>query len=103
MFYCEKCKLLCTDDECMNCGNKKLYEPKENDPVYLITKDVMWSGTVEDILNQNNIPYLKEGLLGAGITSKAGYAVENYQFFVPFGAYKKSKELLTNIFADEVK
>ena len=59
-----------------------------------MTKDAIWAGGIEDILTKNNIPYLKQGLLGADITSKAGSAMEKYQFFVPFGAYKKSKELL---------
>jgi hypothetical protein len=100
MRYCKKCKLLCSGEECEGCGNNKLCDPKENDTVYLITKDVIWSGAIEDILTKNDIPYLKQGLLGAGVTSKVGYAMENYQFFVPFGAYNKSKELLANIFID---
>lgn len=99
MFYCEKCKLLCTDSECTNCGNKKLCEPKENDPVHLITKDAIWSGGIEELLKENGIPCLKQGIQGAGITAKLGYLTETYRFFVPFGAYEKSKELLEDIYS----
>lgn len=102
MLYCKKCKLLCYDSECVNCGNKKLLEPKENDAVYLITNNYIWSSEIEGILAKNNIPYLKKGLLGAGITSKIGQAKERYEFFVPFGAYEKSKELLFKYFEDDV-
>ena len=98
MLYCKQCMLLCAETKCDHCGSSKLCEPKENDPAYLITKDITWSGGIEDILTENNIPYLKQGTLGAGLTSKIGYGMENYQFFVPFGAYEKSKELLADIF-----
>jgi len=100
MLYCKRCNLLCANKKCDRCASNKLCEPKENDPVYLITKNVVWSGGIEDILTENNIPYLKKGLLGAGIASRTGYGMENYQFYVPFGAYKKSRELLAAIFAD---
>ena len=98
MLYCKKCKFLSSDERCENCGNKKLCEPKENDPIYLTTKDVMWSGVVEDILSQNDIPYLKQGWLGAGMTWMIGNGMEKNQFFVPFVAYEKSKELLAGVF-----
>ena len=92
---------LCGDKKCDNCGNKKLFEPKENDPVYLITKDFVWSGEIESLFTENNIPYLKQGLFGAGITISMGHAMETYQIYVPFGAYEKAKKLLADIFADE--
>ena len=101
MLYCEPCKLLCPDGACDRCGSKKLREPKANDPVYLTTKDSVWSGGVEDILARNEIPYLKQGSQGAGVTSRIGYSMENYQFFVPLGAYEKSKELLASIMSGE--
>lgn len=100
MLYCKKCRLLCTDSECQNCGNKKLSEPNANDSVFLISKEMIWSGGIEDILKENGIPCLKQGIQGAGISTKLGYLSEVYQFFVPFGAYEKSKELLSDIFPD---
>ena len=102
MLYCEDCKLLCSGDECSCCGNKnKLRAPKGNDPVYLITKDAIFAAGIEDILKKNDIPCLMQGELGEGIISRIGYTKETYRFFVPFGAYNKSKELLSNFFEGE--
>ena len=100
MLYCEKCRLLCTDNDCHDCGAKKLREPKDNDPVYLMTKDSLFSDGIEYILKENSIPCIKQGLNGSGITTQLGYITETYRFFVPFGAYNKSKELLDNFFDD---
>ncbi|MCL1952500.1 MAG: hypothetical protein FWF60_06695 [Oscillospiraceae bacterium] len=100
MLYCKKCMLLCAGEACGRCGSRKLCEAKENDPVYLVTKNIVWSGGIEDILTENKIPYLKQGLLGAGVTTRTGVGMEDYRYYVPFGAYKKSKELLAAIFAD---
>ena len=98
LLYCEKCKQLTNNDRCPRCGRKKLREAKENDPVYLITKDAMISASVEDILRQNNIPCQKQGIMGVGVFTGLGYT---NRFFVPYGAYNKSKELLANFFTEE--
>ena len=103
MLYCENCMRFASDIECPFCGRKKLREARENDPVYLIAKDAILAGSIEDILSQNDIPCLKKGLIGAGITSRIGTANETYQFFVPLSAYGKAKELLYNFFAGEDK
>lgn len=100
MLYCENCMLLCPDTECFSCGRAELREPKENDPVFLLTKDALLSAGIEDILNKNGIPCQKRGELGEGIISRIGYTKETYQFFVPYGAYGKSKELLANFIED---
>ena len=100
MLYCQNCMLLASDTECSVCGSKKLREARENDPVYIITKDFIFAGSIEDILTQNDIPCLKKPLIGAALAARTGYA-EVYQFFVPFGAYSKAKELLFNFFEGE--
>jgi len=99
MLYCEDCMNITSENECPFCGRKKCREAKENDPVYLIAKDNIFAAVIEDILTQNGIPFLKQGLLGAGLVSRTGYA-ETYQFFVPFGGYAKAKELLYNFFEE---
>ena len=98
MLYCAKCKRLTDDDRCQRCGKKKLREAKEYDPVYLITKDAMISASIEDILRQNNIPCQTRGIMGVNVFTGLGYT---NRFFVPYGAYNKSKELLANFFTDE--
>lgn len=93
--YCKKCMLICAGNECPNCGSKKLHDVKEKDFVFLITKDTIWSGTIEEILKKNSIPFFKKGILGAGVATKTGCAMENYQFFVPYDNYEKAKNCLT--------
>lgn len=102
MLYCEDCKSLTADSECPSCGSKKLREAKENDPVYLLTKDAVFAASIEDILAQNDISCLKNPLLGAGFVARTG-CPEFYKFFVPFGAYNKAEELLYNFFDGEDK
>ena len=93
MLYCEKCRRLCDTNPCPQCGEQKLRTPEENDIVYLISGNETWSNVMEEILHENGIPCLKEG--GRG-TSKGGNLERTCQLFVPFGAYEKSKELLSN-------
>ena len=102
MLYCANCKRLCDADslKCPNCRKKRLRPPEENDPVYLITRDAITAAIIEDILNQNNIPNLKQGLAGSLIISYVGYSRETCRIFVPYGAYEKSRELLGNFFEE---
>ena len=94
MKYCETCMILTDDDNCPSCGTHKLHAPKENDPVYLMTREAIWSGGIEETLKENGIPCLKKGLHGAGVTERiGGYTTESYSFYVPYGAYQKSKEI----------
>jgi len=86
--------MLCDDAlKCRNCGKKKLREPKENDPVFLLELQSLWSGGIEDALSENGIPCLKRGVKGPGLSFILGEGFETYQFFVPYSAYEKAKEL----------
>ena len=93
MLYCEKCRRLCDKSPCPQCGEQKLRTPKENDPVYLVSEDATFSDVIEEILYENGIPCLKEGGRGG---SRAGNLIRTCQLFVPYGAYAKSKELVSN-------
>lgn len=99
MLYCSSCSVLC-EDQCPLCGSKKLREPLENDPVYLITKDSICAGMVEELLQDNEIPYEKRSVFGCGVTLHTGTGIETYNFFVPYGAYKKSCRLLKELFPE---
>ena len=101
LFYCEKCKLLGEDSVCSFCGTKKLRELKENDAVYLTTKDFMFSSMFENILVHNKIPCLKQAKFGAAMTMTLGTRFEEFKFFVPFSAFEKAKELLEEFFTEE--
>ncbi|HML46697.1 MAG TPA: hypothetical protein PKE04_08110, partial [Clostridia bacterium] len=66
----------------------------------LISKDSIWSGMVEDILNQSNIPFLKKGTLGAGLAANVGFAMETYRFYVPQDVYDQAVDLLASVFSE---
>ena len=53
MLYCEKCRRNTEEDRCPECGRKKLREIREDDPCFLIERDVIWSEVIEDILKEN--------------------------------------------------
>lgn len=92
MLYCETCKEL-LDAPCPQRGHQTR-EPKSNDPVLLMRGDPIRAGMMEEIIRQADIPVLKEGLLGAGMTMWTGGMLEEHSLFVPFAAYERAKELI---------
>lgn len=70
--YCEKCKLCFEDTLCPVCGNRKVRQIDEKDLCFLVKKDQLWSGLVADVLKKNQIPFIAQNELGAGLTAKIG-------------------------------
>ena len=97
MLYCGNCMLLCEKVECPVCGNRKLRAPQANDPVFLTAQDFFQSRILEDALHEAGIPCEKRGQLGKAMTLRLGEVMEEYQFFVPFGAYEKSMEIAAEL------
>lgn len=98
MCYCGNCMVLCRGAECPVCGSRKLRSPQENDPVFLIKLSFFQARLLEDALHEAKIPCEKRGQLGRGMTLRLGEGMEEYSFFVPFGAYEKSREIFTALF-----
>ena len=75
--------------------NKKPINNEKDDPeyVYLCEKEAIYAGMLSDILEQNSIPFTTNNVLGAGITSKIGYAAEIVRFFVHKDYFEIAKEL----------
>ena len=96
MLYCEICMILIEPDEerCPECKNRKLRPPNGNDPVYLLSKELLWSGGIEDVLRENGIPCLKKSAQGSIVNVIFGQFGDVIGFYVPFAALEKSKELL---------
>ena len=96
MLYCEMCMMLAQPDEktCPECRYKKLRRPGENDPVYLLSKEMLWSGGIEEVLKENGIPCMKKSAQGSVINVIFGHFGDVLHFYVPFAALEKSKELL---------
>lgn len=100
--YCEKCKRLINDSVCPVCGNKKIREATEQDICFLVEKDQIWSGMLEDVLKQNNIPVFVQSNIGAGMAIKAGSMFERIRFYVPFAHWEAANALVDELFsADE--
>lgn len=76
-------------------GSKKV--PGNDEPFLLTEADRMRADMIEPILKESGIPYERRGTLGAAVTLNAGTRLETYQFYVPYGAYEKCRELLAGI------
>lgn len=79
---------------CHLCGKRKLKEPQQNDVVYLTTlNNGPLSGMFEDMLNNNNIPYMRKepkGSIPMAVFAKAF----SFDYFVPYGTLELAKEIL---------
>ena len=102
IMYCEKCKKLISQSICPICGNKNIRIPEERDICFLVEKDHIWSGMLEDVLKQNNIPVFVQSNIGAGMAIKAGALFERIRFYVPFLYLEAANTIVNELFsADE--
>jgi len=97
--YCEKCNRIIEADRCPVCKSRKIREPEAKDPCYLTEQDYISSGILEDILKQNEIPYLKKDVMGAGMAIKVGPMLERSRFYVPFEHLSSAKDILEDLFS----
>ena len=103
--YCEKCSRIVEADRCLVCHSRKIREPEAKDPCYLTEQDYVSSGILEDMLKQNNIPYLKKDVMGAGMAIKVGPMLERSRFYVPFEQLGSATAIMEDLFsaADEAE
>ena len=99
MLYCSKCMKLTDELRCPVCRNRRLAEPKTNDPVFLIDKSSIWAGMISDVLETNGIPFVKKIAFGDGITDAIlGYGSEIFSFYVPYSALEAARDLIDPLF-----
>ena len=96
--YCERCSRLFEGDVCPEC-RKKGREPQAEDSCFLLSVGQIWADMACDILKQNEIPYLKQGRMGAGMSMLTGIPLETYSLYVPYSDYEKAREI-TDVLAD---
>lgn len=102
MMYCERCQQIVEEVSCPTCNSSRhLREPKEKDPCFLTEQDFIHTGILEDVLGQNNIPYLRKNVLGAGMAIKVGPMHERGRFFVPCELLPKAQELVQDLFSED--
>lgn len=98
--YCPNCHILVRDTRCPVCGKKWLEEPLPNDYCFLVEKDAVWAGVLEDCLRQNGIPCLTQSAKGAGLTVKTGSMFDSIRFYVPYFRFHEAQDLTEQLFAE---
>lgn len=98
--YCENCSRIIEADRCPVCSSRKVREPEAKDPCYLTEQDYISSGILEDLLKQNNIPYLKKDVMGAGMAIRVGPMLERSRFYVPYEQLSRAAAILEDLFSD---
>lgn len=99
--YCERCNLLTGHDSCPGCGSRHLRLPLMGDYCFLTEKELIWSAAMEELLRDNEIPFVTRNALGAGLTVKLGVMQERVRFYVPFLKLKKAKTLEEEFFSEK--
>ena len=102
--YCEKCGTLFEEGRrCPSCRSRRVREPKEGDPCYHTSLDFIWCDLLADVLAQEKIPFLKKGLLGAGVVARIGQMLEEYRFLVPYECLPRAREIVESLFSGEAE
>jgi RNA polymerase subunit RPABC4/transcription elongation factor Spt4 len=107
MLYCERCQVLCRDEQmCPVCGSRRLRVPEENDPVLLFTTDAAEAERITAAFSDEGIPHMERNL-GARVpfTSLGKSRRTQTRVFVPFGEVNHAKDVMQAIGAlgDESK
>lgn len=98
--YCEKCKIVFEGNgRCPDCNSKRTREVKNDDVCFLTERPLVLSGLLEEVLKNNDIPYLTKGRLGAALTLTIGSFIETVCFYVPYPCLEKGKELVMELFS----
>lgn len=85
--YCPHCHISYKAEVCPQCGSRGRLSTAE-DLIFYMDSDYLLTPRIEDFLEAQNIPYIKKGELGAGLTTRLGFSFEHNYFFIPLKAYK---------------
>lgn len=97
--YCERCGIVFDENRCPVCGNQNVRLPKPGDLCFLTEQKVVWAGMLEDVLKQNDIPYLTKNVLGAGLALKIGPMLERVRFYIPYLHLQKANDIVDELFS----
>ena len=97
--YCEKCCHIIEGDRCPVCKSRKVREPEPKDPCFLTEQDYLSSGILEDVLKQNDIPYLKKDVMGAGLAIKVGPMLDRSRFYVAWERLEDARAVVDGLFS----
>ena len=98
--YCEHCQRLTEGEICPECGKKCKRDALPEDPCFLVSGGQIWVDMACELLDQEKIPYLKQGSLGAAMTVLTGLSLEIYSLYVPFIQYERAREITRAVFPE---
>ncbi len=99
--YCEKCcRIIEEKERCPICKGRSIRFPEAKDPCFLTEQNYINSSILEDVLNQNGIPFLKKGSLGAGLAVRVGPVLEWNKFYVAYDVLDRAQELTDELFSE---
>ena len=96
--YCDKCKHIFDGEHCPNCRKGRMRQVRPDDPCFPTEKRSPFSGMLEDVLWQNDIPLLMGDCLGAGLPSCAGSILEVNRFYVRWNDLERAKPPAEKLF-----
>ena len=97
MMYCENCMRIIEEERCPVCGNKRIRMPEPTDPCFLTELDYVSSGILEDLLQQNGIPFLKRNVMGAGMAIRVGPMLDRSRFYIPCDRFGEAETLAAEL------
>lgn len=97
--YCEKCGISFDTNYCSACGSKNVRTPQPDDMCFLTEKELLWSEMLEDVLRQNNVPFLTKKALGIGMALKVGPMRESVRIYVPYSYLQEAKMIVESLFS----
>ena len=63
-------------------------------------KDAPWSGMLADVLRQQDIPFLSDGRLGAGLAVYSGTIRESIRFYVRWDDMERAIAIVEELFGE---
>ena len=98
--YCEKCKHLFEGECCPNCRRSRVRQARPDDPCFLTEKGAPWNGMLADVLRQNDIPFLTDGRMGAGLAARVGTMLESNRFYVRQDDLERAERIVDELFGE---
>jgi len=95
--YCEKCCRIIDTPACPFCKKSTVREPEPKDACFLTELDYLPSSILEDLLAQNGIPFLKKGVLGAGLSIRVGPMLDRSRFYVPYDTLESARSVADDL------
>ena len=94
MLYCENCRRLYKEDQvCPECRKAKGRAPKEDDACFVFSGGQIWTDMLCEVFSQNDIPFIRQGRLGAGMAMLTGLSNETYEVYTPYARYEEAAEI----------